>query len=163
MSLDLFKGPIPGQAWSKPIGAHPYQNPPQYTDVNDALEHVFTALTEPRQVTRLVLMLKKGTPAEYIARTILFVGFTKGMWTPDVALLMLKTVMAMIIGVAHLKKVKVTIFNPDKEQDAFLDKFMDLVGKPDQSDTSSLTESQPASAPSTNPLAGSTGLLGGNA
>lgn len=168
MSLDLLKGPIPGQSLTVAMGSHPWHNPPQYTDLNDALEHVFNALTSPRQVVRLVLLLKKGTPVEYIARTVLFIGFSKGMWTPDLALLMLKTTMAMIIGIAHIKKVKVKIFNPDKEQDKFLDTFLDLVGGQDQQDDKSgLTEQASASGNpqgqpqgGQNPLAGGGGLLG---
>ena len=132
MSMDLFRGPIPGQSLTKPMGSLQCENPPQYADLNDALEHMFQALTQDRQVTRLVLMLKKGIPVEYIAKTIIFTGFGKGMWTPTVGLMMLKTVMAMIMSIAHIKKVKHVIFNPDKDQNDFLDKFMDMIQNPEE-------------------------------
>lgn len=151
----LFKGPIPGQSLTKPIGSMPCENPPQYADLNDALEHVFNALTQPRMVVRLVLMLKKGVPIEYIARSIIFMGFGKGMWTPTVGLMMLKTVMAQIASIAHLKKVKHVLFNPDKEQNDFLDQFMDMVQEPEEDTTQ---PSQTTVSPDK-----FTGVLGGEA
>src|SRR6267154_596747 len=135
MALDLFHGSIPGQSLTKPLGSMPHDNPTQYADLNDALTHIFEVLTQSRQITRLVLMLKKGTPVEYIAKTIIFTGFGKGMWSPDVGLMMLKSVMAMIIAIAHLKKVKHVIFNPDKEQNDFLDQFMDMANTTEQGET----------------------------
>jgi hypothetical protein len=128
MSFDLFQAPIPGQSLTQEQGGAPFEHPPQFTDPNDALEYMFDKLTEARQVVRLVLMVKKGVPVEYIARAIVFQGFSSGKWTPDVAMLMLRIVMAMIISIVVQKGVKPTIFNPDKEQKAFLDGFLDMAG-----------------------------------
>lgn len=152
MSIDLFKRAIPGQSLTGSIGSAPHENPPQYADVNDALEHIFNALTDPRQVTRLILMLKKGIPAEFIARSVIMAGFGKGMWNPDVGMLMLRTVVAMIIGIAHLKGVKATIFNPDKEQNDFLDKFLDLASEDTNESSAAPTQAAPQFS----------GVLGGN-
>lgn len=150
MSWDIFQNALPGQSLTTPPGSAPHDLPPQHADTNAALEHIWELLTQPRQVTRLILMLKKGIPVEYIARSILFTGFAKGKWTPDVGLLSLKIVMAMIIAIATQKNIKPTIFNPDKDQDAFLDQFLDIAEEP-----------APA-APDNTQLPQFTGLLGGN-
>lgn len=149
MSWDLFQGSLPGQSLTKEMGSSPADLPPQYADANQALEHIFDLLTTPKQVTRLVLLLKKGVPAEYIARSILFAGFAKGKWTPDVALLSLKIIMAMIIAIGVQKGVKPKVFNPDKEQAAFLDQFLDIAEAP----APASTEAQ---------LPQFSGILGGN-
>lgn len=150
MSWDLFQGALPGQSLTKEMGSSPMDMPPQYTDINQALEHIFDLLTTPKQVTRLVLLLKKGVPAEYIARSILFAGFAKGKWTPDMALLSLKIVMAMIMAIGVQKGVKPKVFNPDKDQAAFLDQFLDMAEEP-----------APA-APDNTQLPQFNGILGGN-
>lgn len=155
MALDLFHGSIPGQSLTKPMGAMPHDNPPQYANLDDALTYMFQVLTSPRQVTRLVIMLRKGVPVEYIARSIIFTGFGKGKWTPDVGLMMLKTTMAMIISIAHIKKVKHVIFSPDKEQNDFLDQFGDDVQPPDPDATSQPATGGAPAAPQFK------GLLGG--
>lgn len=155
MSMDLFNGPIPGQSLSKPMGASPVDNPPQYSNLEDALNHVFETLTQPRQIVRLVLLLKKGVPVEYIARSIIFMGFGKGMWSPDVGLMMLRTVMLQISSIAHIKGIKHVIFNPDKAQNDFLDQFLDMAPEENPVKDNKLTESPAAPK--------FTGLLGGNA
>lgn len=126
MSWDLFQGSVPGQSLTNELGSAPHELPPQFADINDALEFLMDKLTQPRQVTRLVLLVKKGVPVEYIAKSILFQGFGTGQWTPDAALLMLRIVMAQIIAICVAKGVNPKIFNPDKDQEAFLDQFLDM-------------------------------------
>ncbi len=130
MSWDLFQGAIPGESLTKELGSNPTELPSQFADPNDALEYLMDKLTEPRQVTRLVLMLKKDVPVEYIARAVVFQGFSTGKWTPDVGMLMVRIVIAMIIAIATQKGVSPKIFNPDKEQDEFLDQFLDMAEEP---------------------------------
>lgn len=125
MVMDLLQAPIPGQSLTSPPGASPFENPPQHTDIETALEEIWNKLTQPKQVIRLCIILKKGMPAEYLAKTILFEGFSKGKWTPDMAFLMLKIVMSMIIAIAVTKNIKPKIFSPDKDQEDFLDQFVD--------------------------------------
>ena len=68
----------------------------------------------------------RGTPVEYLARTILYGGFTQGKWTPDAALLMGNVVMSMIIAIGYQAGVKdMTIMNPDTEEERFLDQFVE--------------------------------------
>lgn len=126
MAFDVFDAPIPGQSLTQEVGSAPYESPPQFVEVDDALEYLFDKLSEKRQATRLVLLLKKGVPVEYIVRTILYDGFTKNKWTPDVALLMGRILMAMVISIGYTAGVKnMKLWNPDKEQDEFLDQFLD--------------------------------------
>lgn len=123
--MDLLQGPIPGQSLTTEPGSSPMETPPQHTDIETALQEIWDKLTLPKQVIRLSIILKKGMPAEYLAKTILFEGFSKGKWTPDMAFLMLKVVMSMIIAIAAAKGIKPKIFAPDKDQEAFLDQFID--------------------------------------
>lgn len=152
MAMDLLQAPIPGQSLTQEPGASPYEMPPQHADIQDALEEIWDKLTLPKQVIRLTIILKKGMPVEYLARSILFEGFSKGKWTPDMAFLMLKIVMSMLIAIAVAKGIKPKIFSPDKDQENFLDQFVD---DPD------VTKEEPIIQESTNDLPEEfTGLLG---
>lgn len=123
---DIFDAAIPGQSLTQPQGASVTEYPPQYASVDDALEYLLDKLSQRKQVVRIALMLKKGMPVEYLARAILFQGFTSGKWTPDAALLMLRIVMAMIIAIATNAGVKdIKILNEDKKEKEFLDQFID--------------------------------------
>jgi len=124
--MDMFKAAIPGQSLTQPPGAAPWEQPPQFSDPTEALEYLFDTLTQPRNALQVIAVLKKGMPVEWLAKTIIADGFTKNKWTPDVGLLILKLVMAMIISIAVQKGVSPKIFNPDKELDEFLDNLLDV-------------------------------------
>jgi hypothetical protein len=132
--MDLFNASVPGQSLTKEVGQAPYERPPQFADVEDALEYVFDKLSSKRGATKLVLLLKRKIPAEYIARTIIYGGFTSNKWTPDVGLLMGRLVLAMVIAIGTQAGVKnMVIFNPDKEQEKF---FNDILEMPEGMDES---------------------------
>lgn len=150
--------PIPGQSLTRTPGSSPTQRPPQFADVNDALEFLWGNITNPRMATRLLLIMKKGTSAEYIARAIAFQGFMTGKWTPDVALLLLKTLMRMIVTLGESKGIKVHVFNKDKEQEKFLDQFLDETPQNTNSDNDGDETPAPAASDMKSQLAG--GLLG---
>lgn len=125
MAQTIFDAPIPGQSLTQEKGSTPMEQPPQFAKTDDALEYIFEKLTTKKQVVRLVLMLKKGVSVEYIARAMLFQGFSTGRWTPDNSMLMLRIVMAMIVAIATNAGVKnPTILNPDTDQEKFLDQFI---------------------------------------
>lgn len=152
--------PIPGQSLTRTPGSSPTQRPPQFADVNDALEFLWGNITNPRMATRLLLIMKKGTSAEYIARAIAFQGFMMGKWTPDVALLILKTLMRMIVTLGESKGLKVHVFNKDKDQEKFLDQFLDMApqNKTDDNDEDEATPPPPSPTDIQSQLSG--GLLG---
>ena len=126
MSMSMFNRSIPGQSLTQEPGSTPWEQPPQFANPTDALEYLFEIITQPRNALQIVTVLKKGMPVEWLAKTIVMDGFTKNKWTPDVGLLILKLVMAMLISVATLKGVSPKVFNPDKEMDDFLDNMMDI-------------------------------------
>lgn len=123
---DIFDKPIPGQSLTQEMGSMPFEQPPQYTDIEEALEEIFDKLTSTSKVTELVLTLEQGVPVEMLARTIVFDGFLKGKWTPDMAMLMVRIVAAMIISIAVKKGVSPTIFNEDTKKKEFMHNILDL-------------------------------------
>lgn len=160
-TLGPFTGKIPGQSLTRTPGSSPTQRPPQFADLNDALEFMWGRLTQPRMVTRLLLLLKSGTSAEFIARAIIFQGFMSGKWSPDVGMLMLKVTVAMIASIAHVKKTKIKILNPDTGQQKFLSQFFS--DTPLGQRLNQPSEPEPdADDQQSNAMPEMTGVLGGN-
>ena len=149
--MELFNRSTPGQSLTKPVGGAPWEHPPQFNTPTEGLEYLFDKLSEPRAATRMLLLLKKGIPVEFLAKTMIFEGFTKNKWTPDVGMLMLKILIAMILAIAVKKGVKPKIFTPDKEYNNFIDSMMDI---PDDASTEFTMPKKEGSLPEF------TGLLG---
>lgn len=111
----MFDAPIPGESLTRAPGSSPWEQPPQYTDLNEAAEDIFDKLI--KNAPEVVFSLEAGASAESIARTILFAGFTKGKFTPDLAMLLAPITVAMVAAVGHKMGARgMKLRNPNKKR-----------------------------------------------
>src|SRR5229473_1537612 len=96
-----FGSPIPGSSLTKEHGSMPYEHPPQFTKLSDAVNHLMDQLTEPMYMKQLLQLMDAGIAIEAIARTLIFTGFTLGKWTVDLGMLMYKPIMLALLAIAH--------------------------------------------------------------
>ena len=107
-----FDTPIPGQSLTDEPGNYPWEHPPQYVTTDGAADHLWNRMSEPEFAEQIIAMLDAGVPVEAIARTVLFGGFLKGKFSPDVAFIIAEPVMKMIatIGVvAGIKDIRMSM------------------------------------------------------
>ena len=107
-----FDTPVPGQSLTDEPGNYPWEHPPQYVTTDGAADHLWNRMSEPEFAEQIIAMLDAGVPVEAIGRTVLFGGFLKGKFSPDVAFIIAEPVMKMIatIGViAGVKDIKMSM------------------------------------------------------
>jgi len=107
-----FDTPIPGQSLTDEPGNYPWEHPPQYVTTDGAADHLWNKMSEPEFAEQIIAMLDAGVPVEAIGRTVLFGGFLKGKFSPDVAFIIAEPVMKMIatIGViAGVEDIKMSM------------------------------------------------------
>ena len=112
--LELFaaenaKGrPVAGLSLTNsPEQPYKWEQPPEFTTVNEANLFILQSLIEEKTYTNLVLSVADGVPVADVASVVLYHGFTQGKWNPDLMLLLMESVMYMIIGLVE----KAGIFN----------------------------------------------------
>lgn len=125
--INPFGAPIPGQHWTTPRKSQPWQKPPQFVDARKAAEWIWQHLTQPKTAVKILAALKMGVPAEAAAKTFLFHGVTKGMWTSHLSVMLVRPVMHMIVKIAHLKKVKHKVLLPDLAHKKTMGGFADAM------------------------------------
>jgi len=100
--------PVAGQSLTNsPEQPYKWEQPPEFTTVNEANLFILQSLIEEKTYTNLVLSVADGVPVADVASVILYHGFTQGKWNPDLMLLLMESVMYMIIGLVE----KAGIFN----------------------------------------------------
>ena len=120
MIENIFDAPIPGQSLTDTPGNSPWEHPPQFSNVNDAAEYVWTTLHEPEVSVQILTFLKNDIPVEAIARMILFGGFAEGKWTPDVAMLIAEVVFKQIMAMGIRAEIpKMKLFLGDQSYNKF--------------------------------------------
>lgn len=118
-SLDA---PIPGQSLTAPLGERPWQNPPRYSTVEQAIQFYLPRLTSERQGAQLMDLLEMGIPVDTVVDTIQLGGVMEGVHSVDVGILVSPILaeaveqMAIAAGVDYVLEGKET--NDDAPTDS---------------------------------------------
>ena len=77
--------PIPGQSLTATPGSMPYENPPQITSAETAYNTLKAGLYQPKTQAELGEVTNAGISCETLASSMVMMGFSQGMFNPDVA------------------------------------------------------------------------------
>jgi hypothetical protein len=117
-SLDA---PIPGMSLTHELGARPWQSPPQYVTLEEALDFYLPKLTDPALAARALEIVEKNIPLTAIAETLTVGGVMQGLHSVDVAVLLnpiiveLLEIMAKSAGVDYILGDAASDEAPDPE------------------------------------------------
>lgn len=100
-----FDSPIPGQSLTDTPGNSAWEHPPQYTDLNEAAEHVWDRLHDPEKLEQLILLLQSGISVEGLVKGVLFSGFMEGKWTVDLGLLLTEIIFNQVVAIGMKAKI----------------------------------------------------------
>lgn len=93
--------PIAGQSLTQsPDQRMPYEGPPEFTDQQDFIEHLFTELTGEDALPMVLESLRKQVPVEDAAHRILRGQLQHGKINTDLLLLSIEPTIYMLIGLA---------------------------------------------------------------
>jgi hypothetical protein len=98
----LFDGPIPGESLvSNPHRPMPWERPPLYTNKDKATIFLSKQLMEPSSIHAIAELIRKTFPLEDISKVILYAGFAKGFWNPDLLMLLIEPLMYMLLFIGE--------------------------------------------------------------
>jgi len=101
-----FDAPVPGQSLTDTPGNASWEHPPQYTDLDEAAEHVWDRIHDPEKLEQLILLLQSGISVEGLVKGILFSGFMDGKWSVDLGLLLAEIIFNQILAIGMKSKIK---------------------------------------------------------
>lgn len=92
--------PIPGMSMTAELGARPWQGPPQYTTVDEAIEYYLERMSSDEFNEQLVDIMEMGIPLTDLANTLQLGNVMEGVHTIDVGMLVMPVLieMMMLIG-----------------------------------------------------------------
>ena len=115
VSEEAFDAPIAGMALTHELGARPWQSPPQYPTVEEALDFYIPRLSSQQFAGRLLDIIEQGIPLTALAETITLGGVMQGLHTIDVAVLINPVLVELMAGIAENADVKYTLGDTDGE------------------------------------------------
>ena len=96
----LIDAPIAGQSLTSEVGGWPWEQPPQYSTVEEALEFYLPRLTEPTLQNDLMDVIEMGLPLTTIANALQQGAVMQGTHSLDVGILVMLVIMEMLAYLA---------------------------------------------------------------
>jgi len=103
-----FDAPIPGQSLTAELGGRPWQRPPQYNTVEEALDYYIPRLESEEVSEQIIDVLEMGIPVTNIADTMQTAGVLEGKHSLDVGMLILPVLVELIMLIADTAGIKYT-------------------------------------------------------
>lgn len=98
--MQPINGPIPGANFTANTKNFPWHRPPQYTNMDDAVEAVMTRIFDDEYSSGFLTMLESGFTITQVTDLLVTSGIGKGMWTPDFAILLAGPVSHLLVIMA---------------------------------------------------------------
>lgn len=123
--------PIPGSSLTNSKDSpYPWESPPQFTELQPAIDALFLELTEPEAYHSIINLIDNGLPVGDITQIVLTDGFQKGMWNPDLLLLLVEPTMYMILALAEKAGIMdAIIYRGEEEEDTDTDEQLTNIEK----------------------------------
>lgn len=110
----LFDAPIPGQSLTAELGGRPWQQPPQYNTVDEALGFYVQRLVDPRFIPGIIDSMEVGIPLTSMANTLQLGGVMQGLHTVDVGILISPVIVEMLAYLAEEAGIEYELGMDDK-------------------------------------------------
>ena len=105
--VNPFNAPVPGESLTaSPATQQPWETPSRYTEQDKAMEAVYMELTSPDNLEKLVDIINDGTPLDEVAQVILYKGYSEGLFSPDLMMLLIEPTLYLLIAIADYADIK---------------------------------------------------------
>lgn len=136
-----FDAPVPGMSLTHEVGARPWQTPPEFVSIEEALDYYIPRLTDTNYMGRLIDIIETKIPLTSIADTLTLGGVMQGLHTIDVAVLVNPILVELMEGIAKNAEVDYVVGDDEGIEDApdsmLIKKAMEKI---DNMDISSVVE-----------------------
>ena len=104
-----FDYPIPGQGMTAEVGSRPWQNPPQYSTVEEALEFYIPRLVSDDVYEALLDSMELGIPLTTMADSMQSTAVMQGLHTIDVGILAMPVIIEMLAFIGDDAGIEYTL------------------------------------------------------
>ena len=101
-----LEAPIPGRSMTHEVGARPWQQPAQYTNVEDVIDYYITRMSDDSFKTQLVNVIDSGVPLTSLANSIQLASVMQGIHSIDTGLLIMPVLMELMMLIAEQNDVE---------------------------------------------------------
>ena len=109
--------PIPGQSLTSELGGRPWQSPPQYATVDDAMDWYLERFDSQEVVDELMSVIESGIPLSTLANSMQLGAVLNGVHSIDVGVLVIPIIMEMMKYLAEQTDTEYKMGDEPEETD----------------------------------------------
>ena len=117
----LFDVPIPGQGLTAELGSRPWQNPPQLSTVDEAIDYYVERLTDESAIDQIVDILELGVPIANVANALQLGAVMDGVHSVDIGILVIPVIIELMMYIGDTSDVEYTTGLNKKAEDGVSD------------------------------------------
>ena len=111
--MPKFSGPIPGESLTRKRGNSPWEQPPKYARIDEALKYYLEEFEDDEVLEDTLAALDAGLPLDLFVDSILLASESKGRHTPSVGMLLGPILHEYLLGMAESAGIDVIEFQSD--------------------------------------------------
>jgi hypothetical protein len=110
MAIDpkFLTAPIPGSSLTGEPGNYPWENPPQFSKIEEVIDFYTERMTDDEVEAAIITALDTGISVEVMAEQILTSGVMNGVHSYDVSVLVNPVIREMIMYVGDVNQIDYT-------------------------------------------------------
>ncbi len=117
--------PIPGQSLTHELRARPWQNPPQFTTVEESMDWYLERFDNPEIVQELLSVMESGVPISTIANSMQLGAVLQGVHSIDVGMLVMPILIEIMKTLAEKTDTKYVMGDEPEKTDRASDAVLD--------------------------------------
>ena len=117
--------PIPGQSLTHELRARPWQNPPQFTTVEESMDWYLERFDNPEIVQELLSVMESGVPISTIANSMQLGAVLQGVHSIDGGMLIIPILIEIMKTLAEKTDTKYVMGDEPEETDRASDAVLD--------------------------------------
>jgi hypothetical protein len=110
---------IPGQSLTNDFEERKsFEKAPQITNLREGMEFIFGRLIGEETYPQILELVGAGVPVMEVTQNILFQGFERGVFNPDLMLLLAEPTAYMIMALCERANINYKIYQGEEEEEA---------------------------------------------
>jgi len=117
-----FNAPIPGESLTREPGNSPWEQPPLYADVQQALAFHLKNLSDPDRQDDAMFLLERGFPLNVLVDSMCEFAVMNGVHTIDVSMIISPVIHEYLLSLAEAQDIKVKEDDGPTNEEKFSEK-----------------------------------------
>ena len=111
-----FDAPVPGMSLTTEPGNRPWENPPQFAEIEEVLDYYIDRLSDENRQDDMLAIIEEGMPINMLVDSTISTGVMSGLHTVEAGLLAAPVLAEFMQAMADIEGINYTLSTADKKK-----------------------------------------------